>query len=373
MHFDWLVVGAGLTGATFAERLAAVQDQRVLVIDRRPHIAGNAHDYHDAEGLLVHGYGAHIFHTNSRKVWTYLSRFTQWRRYEHRVLGSVDGQLVPIPFNLTTLAALMPGLDGDRIKSLLLEKVGLDQTISVLKLLEHEDPRLRKVGELAYEKIFLGYSAKQWGMRPENLDRSVTGRVPIVVSRDDRYFHDTFQGIPANGYTAMVQRMLDHDNIVVELGVNYGTEAKHHTIDRVLYTGPLDELLDYEFEPLPYRSLRFETSHYNRELVQPVAVVNFPNDHEYTRTLEHKHLTGQHHPMTAVTTEWPQAHAPGKNEPYYPIPEPASRHCYSIYRDIIDKKYPRFLIAGRLADYRYYNMDQAVNRALVLFKERLMA
>ena len=373
MDFDWLVVGAGLTGATFAERLASVLDQRVLVIDRRSHIAGNAHDYFDANGLLVHGYGAHIFHTNSQKVWDYLSRFTEWRPYEHRVLGSIDGKLVPIPFNLTTLAALLPGADGERIESLLLEKVGIDQTISVLKLLEHEDPALRQVGELAYEKIFLGYSAKQWGMRPEDLDRSVTGRVPIVVSRDDRYFHDTFQGIPVEGYTAMVQRMLNHDNIVVELGVDYATAREAHSAKRVLYTGPLDELLDYQFQPLPYRSLRFETKHYNQELVQPVGVINFPNDHDYTRTLEHKHLTGQQHEMTAVTTEWPQAHVPGENEPYYPVPEQASRNSYTTYRDMVGKKYPDFMIAGRLADYRYYNMDQAVNRALVLFKERLLA
>jgi UDP-galactopyranose mutase len=373
VRFDWVVVGAGLTGATFAERLAVELGQRVLVVDRRAHPAGNVYDYYDNLGILVHRYGAHIFHTKSRRVWEYLSQFTSWRPYEHRVLGSVDGQLVPIPFNLTTLRALVPRTEADRLECILIAETGAGNSISVLKLMEHRDSALRELGRLVYDKIFAGYSAKQWGMRLEDLDRSVSGRVPVVVSHDDRYFHDQFQGIPADGYTAMVHRMLDHPNIAVELEMDYLTARKRSGDPRILYTGPIDELFGYRFGPLPYRSLRFETNHYQQEFVQPVAVINFTMDHTYTRTLEHKHITGQRSNVTAVTTEWPEAHVAGENEPYYPVPATQSRAHYEAYRVLADAAYPDLMVAGRLADYRYYDMDQAVSRALVLFRERILS
>lgn len=368
MAYDWVVVGAGLTGATFAERLASQAGARVLVIDRRPHVAGNAHDFHDRDGILVHAYGAHIFHTTSERVWAYLSGFTRWRPYVHRVIGSVDGRLVPIPFNLTTLHALLPQ-QADRLERCLLEKVGPGGTIPVLRLLEEEDPELRTLGEFVYEKIFVHYSAKQWGLRPEELDRSVTGRIPIVVSHDDRYFHERHQGIPLDGYTAMVQRMLDHPGITVETGVDF-RDLKHRGAARTLYTGPVDELFDFRHGPLPYRSLRFESTTHHKPFVQPAAVINFPDERPYTRTLEHKHLTGQIHSGTVVTTEFPQAHRPGQTEPYYPVPTRESRAQYQAYAALVQMEFPGMLLAGRLADYRYYNMDQAVNRALTLFRTR---
>lgn len=373
MHSDWLVVGAGLTGATFAERIATVLNLRVLVIERRSHVAGNAFDYYTADGLLVHRYGSHIFHTVSERVWRYLSRFTDWIPYEHRVLGSVDGLLVPIPFNLTSLHALIPGVEGERLEALLVDAVGFGSSIPILKLREHSDSRLHSLAELVYEKIFAGYSAKQWGIPPEELDRSVTSRVPIVVSHDDRYFHDPFQGLPTDGYTAMVGRMLHHPNITVELETDYAQLSKGIAYDNMVYTGPVDELCDRRYGTLPYRSLRFETDCYEKDFVQPVGVINYPNEHSYTRTLEHKHLTGQRHVLTAVTTEWPQPYVPGDNEPYYPLPTPASRRQYDAYKALLMDSLPGgIVLAGRLADYRYYNMDQAVNRALVVFRERII-
>ena len=372
MNFDWLVVGAGLTGATLAERLADAGQQRVLVIDRRPHLAGNAFDCRHQSGVMMHNYGVHIFHTTSARVWAYLSQFTTWRPYEHRVLGSVDGQLVPVPFNLRTLRALLPPAKASELEGILIDTAGWDGRIPVLRLLEHEDTRLRELGELVWDKIFAGYSSKQWGMRPEDLDRSVTGRVPILVSEDDRYFQDPYQGIPTDGYTAMVARMLDHPNIEVELGTELSAVRRRVTFDRMVYTGPLDELFDYRFGPLPYRSLRFEHRRYNTEFKQAAGQINYPNDHDYTRTLEHKHLTGQKHRYTVVTTEWPEAYEPGRNEPYYPVPAADTRAHYQRYRDLAEANSPGMILAGRLADYRYYNMDQAVNRALTLFRHRIM-
>lgn len=369
MRYDWVVVGAGLTGATLAERLARALDQRVLVVDRRPHVAGNAHDVVDEHGLLLHRYGAHIFHTQSARVWHYLSRFTDWRPYRHRVLGEVDGALVPIPFNLTTLRTLVPADRAAPMERQLVDLVGAGKRIPVLKLLDHPDPHLRELGEFVYDRIFAAYSAKQWGCRPEELDRAVTGRVPVVVSTENTYFNDAYQGIPVDGYTAMVDRMLDHRRITIAVGTDYTAVADR--ADRVAFTGPIDELLGHRFGPLPYRSLRFETVYHEQEYAQPVAVLNYPDDRPSTRSLEHKHLTGQHHPGTVVTWEYPQEHVPGRTEPYYPLPTAASREAYKAYRSLAEAD-SRFLFAGRLADYRYYNMDQAVNRALVLFRERLL-
>ncbi|MGH2687064.1 MAG: UDP-galactopyranose mutase [Actinomycetota bacterium] len=370
--FDWLVVGAGLTGATLAERIASETGARVLVVDRRNHIGGNVHDAFDEHGVLVHQYGPHIFHTSSLRVWTYLSRFTGWIPYEHRVLASIDGRLVPVPFNLTTLEQLVGGARAEALEDQLVTTYGLESKVPVLKLLESGDPSLRALAELVYEKVFLGYTTKQWGLRPEELDRSVTGRVPIFVSRDDRYFQDRFQAIPALGYTEMVRRMLDHPGITVSLGTDYREAVDAVRWDRMVYTGPIDSFFDGAHGPLPYRSLRFEHESLPVEQFQPVAQVNHPNDHAYTRIVEHKHFTGVSLPSTTITYEHPEPHVAGQNEPYYPIPREENRARYDRYAADAAALAPRVLFVGRLAHYRYYDMDQAVSHALLAFRNDVL-
>jgi UDP-galactopyranose mutase len=366
---DWLVVGAGFTGATLAERLASQLGQRVLVVDRRSHIAGNAYDGPGPGGQPIHHYGAHIFHTASNRVWDYLSQFTEWRPYEHRVLGSIDGKLVPIPFNLTSLAALLPAARAAALEQRLVAEIGYGGTIPILRLLEHTDPLLQGLGEFVYEKVFANYSAKQWGLRPDELDRSVTGRVPVVVSHDDRYFHDRHQAMPADGYAAMFSRMLDHPRIDVVLDTDHRDVLGQEGAARTVYTGPIDEFFDHRFGALPYRSLDFRHEQAPVEFAQPVAVVNYPNEAGFTRILEHKHLTAVPSSGTVLTTEWPQDHVPGRNDPYYPVPREENRALHARYLELAGDTVPGVVFAGRLADYKYYDMDQAVSRALLVFRK----
>lgn len=368
MTHDWLVVGAGFSGATLAERIASQLDQRVLVVDRRPHIAGNAYDGPGPDGQAHHHYGAHIFHTASDRVWGYLSRFTRWRPYQHRVLGDIDGTLVPIPFNLTSLHQLLPGPLARKIEDRLVREVGMEATIPVLRLLEHQDPLLRDLGEYVYDKVFVNYSAKQWGMRPDELDRSVTGRVPVVVSRDDRYFHDRHQAMPADGYLTLFERMLSHPNIDVVLATDHRDVVSEVGPVPTIFTGPIDEYFDRCYGSLPYRSLNFTHETVRADLVQPVAVVNHPNAPGFTRVLEHKHLTAATGPTTVLTTEWPLAYEAGANEPYYPVPRPENRSLHARYLELAGETAPHVTFVGRLADYKYYDMDQAVSRALLAFR-----
>jgi UDP-galactopyranose mutase len=291
MTFDWTVVGAGFTGATFAERMASA-GKRVQVIERRSHVGGNAYDEKNARGILVHKYGPHIFHTNSAEVWTYLSKFTEWRPYQHRVLGLIEQKLVPIPFNLDSLAALFSREDAARIEKALLANYGSGKRVPILKLRESPDSIIRAVAEYVYQKVFEKYTIKQWDLRPEQLSPSVTARVPVSISHDDRYFQDAYQAIPLNGYTAMFRRMLHHPNITVVLNCDWKQAERKIANTRLLFTGAIDEFLDYRFGPLPYRSLRFEEYTLDKPQHQPVATVNYPNDHDYTRITEQKLITG---------------------------------------------------------------------------------
>lgn len=370
--YDWLVVGAGLSGATLAERIASQLDRRVLVIDRRPHVGGNAHDSLDEAGVLVHRYGPHIFHTSSGRVWRYLSRFTDWLPYEHRVLASIEGKLVPLPFNLNTIDALYPARDAERLRDLLTLTYGEGARVPMLGLLDHPHSALAELGAFVYEKVFLHYTEKQWGLRPEQLDPAVTARVPVLVGRDDRYFRDPYQGIPAEGYTRMVSRMLDHPNITVLLDAPYEDVVGSVRFDRLVFTGPIDRFFDEMHGPLPYRSLRFEhrTLQVPRRL--PVAVVNYPNDERYTRVIEHNQFTGAYLPSTTVTFEHPIPHDPGRNEPYYPVPTTENRARYSRYVSTAAELDGRVLFVGRLARYRYYDMDKAVSRALQTFRHEIV-
>lgn len=366
----WVIVGAGFTGAVLAERIASELDQRVLVIDRRPHIAGNAHDAVDEAGILLHTYGPHIFHTNSPKVWNYLSRFTAWRPYFHRVLGLVEGQLIPIPFNLNSLYALFPPRLAARLEDRLTERYAFGARVPILQLRQSADPDLKMLAQYVYQQVFEGYTKKQWGLSPEELDASVTGRVPVLISRDDRYFQDTYQAMPLEGYTRMFERMLDHPNIEVQLNTDFASVAPPEGT-RVVFTGAIDEFYRYQYGPLEYRSLRFSFETHEVEQFQPVGTVNFPTNFDYTRTTEQKHLTGQTAPRTTLITEYPEAHRPGENEAYYPVPREVNQELYQRYLALSAEQGEALFFAGRLADYKYYNMDQAVARALQLFEQRI--
>ncbi len=361
-HFDYLVVGAGFAGAVLAERLASVLSKRVLVVDKRDHVAGNAFDYLDASGLLVHKYGPHIFHTNSTEVVEYLSRFTSWRDYEHRVLASVDGRLLPVPINIDTLNRLYDlNLDAVSMKAFLASRA---ETVASIRT--SEDIVVSRIGRELYQKFFQGYTRKQWGLDPSELDASVAGRIPVRFDHDDRYFTDTFQAMPRDGFTCMFERMLDHRNITVRTGVNYADIAKTYSGVRKIFTGPVDEYFDYRFGPLPYRSLEFKHETHDRQWYQAAPVVNYPNEHPYTRVTEFKYLTGQVSAKTSVVFEYPRA----EGDPYYPIPRPENALLYARYKELADQASDVHFV-GRLATYRYYNMDQVVAQALTTFRRIL--
>ena len=361
-HYDVMVVGAGFAGAVMAERLAADGGKKVLVVDRRPHVGGNAFDEYDANGVLIHRYGPHIFHTNSEEIFDYLSRFTKWRPYEHRVLAAVDDMLVPMPINRTTLNMLY-GLDlktEDEAAAFLAAQA---EPVSVVRT--SEDVVISAVGRELYEKFFQGYTRKQWGLDPSELDKAVTSRVPTRTNTDDRYFTDKFQAMPLEGYTRMFERMLDHPNIDVLLGVDYCEARDAYPHDHLVFTGPIDEYFGYRFGKLPYRSLQFEHAQLDQEQFQPVAVVNFPSPAtEYTRITEYKHLTGQQSPRTSITYEYPAA----EGDPYYPIPRPENQALFKRY-EALAMVQPDVSFVGRLATYRYYNMDQVVGQALATYRK----
>jgi len=355
--FDYLVVGAGFSGAVVASQMARRFAKRVMLVDRRSHVGGNAYDHRDDAGVLVHKYGPHIFHTQSKDVFDYLSQFTLWRNYEHRVLASVDGKLVPIPINLDTVNILhdlhLREEDLEGYLESIAEKRPAIRT--------SEDVVVSRVGRDFYEKMFRGYTRKQWGLDPSDLDACVTARIPVRLNRDDRYFSDTYQAMPLQGYTRMFENMLDHPSIEVVLDTDYRDVLKSVRYRELVYTGPVDEFFDYRFGKLPYRSLKFRHETLNRERLQQVAVVNYPNEHDYTRVTEFKHLTGQAHAKTSVVYEYPC----DGGDPYYPIPRAENATLYKQYETLAARD-PKIHFSGRLATYKYYNMDQVVAQALTL-------
>ncbi|HLH57263.1 MAG TPA: UDP-galactopyranose mutase [Verrucomicrobiae bacterium] len=355
--FDYLIVGAGYAGSVLAERLACGSGKQVLLVDRRPHIAGNAYDHYDESGILVHKYGPHIFHTNSKEVFDYLSRFTSWRPYQHKVLASVDGRLVPIPINLDTINQLYGlNLNSFQMEEFLSSRAEIRQPV-----VTSEDVVVSKVGRELYEKFFRGYSRKQWGLDPSELDAQVTARVPTRTNRDDRYFTDVYQAMPKHGFTRMFANMLDHPNIHLLLNTDYRDVKDILPYREMIYTGPVDEFFNFEFGKLPYRCLEFRHETMNQPQFQPVAVVNYPNDYEFTRVTEFKHLTGQEHPKTSVVYEYPRA----EGDPYYPIPRKENAEIYQKYQALAEQSGVQFV--GRLATYKYYNMDQVVAQALTVY------
>ncbi len=357
--YDVTIAGAGFAGAVLAERLAELSGQRVLVVDRRAHVAGNAYDHHDSAGVLVHRYGPHIFHTNSSAVFEYLSRFTRWRPYEHRVLAQVDDALLPMPINRTTVNGvfgLSLGTDEETAAFLAAQAEPVDQVRN------SRDVVVGAVGTRLYETFFQGYTRKQWGLDPSELDASVTARVPVRASDDDRYFADRFQAMPAEGYTRMFERMLDHPLIDLALGQDFHDLPASDLAPLTVYTGPIDAFFGHRFGPLPYRSLAFRHETHPVRRFQPVGVVNYPaEDVPWTRITEYKHLTGQVHPHTSITYEIPSA----EGDPYYPIPRPENQALLRRYETLAAER-ADVIFAGRLGSYRYYNMDQVVGQALAL-------
>ena len=366
--FDTLVVGAGYAGSIMAERLATQCGHRVLVIDRRDHIAGNAYDYADEHGVVCHKYGPHIFHTQSQKVVDYLSRFTEWRPYEHRVLANVEGQLLPMPINIDTVNRLY-GLDLETeadMEAFLAERAEPRERIET-----SEDSCVARFGRDLYEKFFRGYTRKQWERDPSELHASVCARIPIRFNRDDRYFNDSFQKMPLDGYTAMFERMLDHPSIEIRTGTDFFDVREEIQYGHLVFTGPIDEFYGHRFGKLPYRSLEFEHKTVDTpdgELVQPVASINEPSgDVPITRTTEYRWLTGQTHTKSTLSMEYPRS----EGDPYYPVPQAENRELYKRYETLGAEEDPNVTFVGRLARYQYLNMDQVTGQALATF-ERLV-
>jgi UDP-galactopyranose mutase len=353
-------VGAGFAGAVLAERLASEAGKKVLIVDKRHHIGGNTYDHYNKDGLLIHEYGPHIFHTNSKEIYDYLGQFTTWRPYEHRVLASVDGMLVPIPINLNTINELYGmHLTSSQVEDYLQSKAELKE-----RIITSEDVVVNKVGRELYEKFFKGYTRKQWDLDPSELDASVTARIPVRNNRDNRYFTDKFQGMPLYGYTRMFENMLSHPNIKIMLNTDYKEVRDIIPHREMIYTGPIDYFFDYCYGKLPYRSLEFRFETLECETYQSTGTINYPNEHPYTRSTEFKYLTGQKHPKTTIVYEYPKA----EGDPYYPVPRPENAELYKKYQ-LLTAGMKKVHFTGRLATYKYYNMDQVVAQSLTLYKK----
>ncbi len=373
--FDAIIVGAGFAGAVMAERLAS-KNKSVLLIERRFHVGGNCFDEIDDNGILIHRYGPHLFHTDDEEVWQYLSRFTDWRVYHHRVLAMIDGQMLPIPFNLNTLHAVFPPSMAERLEEALLNRYDYNTKVPILKLKQSTDRDLRFIADFVYEKIFLHYTQKQWGLDPENIEGAVTARVPIFVGRDDRYFNDRFQAVPTKGYTSLFKNMLRHDKIKLMLNTDFNDVLRvdgdqilflDQKFDGLLiFTGQLDDLFNDEFGALPYRSVDMKFETVDAENYQPAATVNYPNNYDFTRITEFKKIHPTKSPSTTILKEYPQDYARGKNTPYYPIFTDENKARFEQYAQKA-ARIKNLITVGRLAEYRYYDMDDIVRRALDVF------
>ena len=362
-----LIVGAGISGITLANKIAEELKEPSLIIDRRDTIGGNCFDYYDNNKICIHKYGTHIFHTDSDAVWNYLSKFTQWHLYEHTVKGKVNGMEIPIPFNLNSVHMVFPAETAANLEKKLTERFGNEVKVPILELRKAQDKDLEMLAEYIYENVFLHYTLKQWGMKPEELDPSVTGRVPVYISRDDRYFQNKYQGIPSEGFSAMMKKMLDNPLITLKLNTGFEQIKNDISPDRIFYTGPIDEFFGYKFGELPYRSLYFDFKEYDKEYFQSGAVINYPCSQEYTRIGEYKYFLNDKSPKTVVSYEYPQAFERGKNERYYPIVKDENAALYKRYSIEAEKLKTTYFL-GRLGDYKYYDMDKAVERALNLFE-----
>ncbi len=369
MNIDNLIIGCGISGATIA-RLLADKGEKVLVIDKKNHIAGNIYDYRDDNGIFIHKYGSHIFHTNNEKVWEFLSRFTSFNTYMHKVIALIDGIETTIPFNINTIYDVFPTTLARRLEEKLLTNFKYNTKVTILEFQKQDDEDLKFLSDYIYEKVFLHYTTKQWGKNPDEIDSTVTARVPVYISKDNRYFQDKYQGIPLNGYTKMVENILAHPNIEIILNTDYKDFAsKNQELiknSQIFYTGSIDEFFGYKYGELPYRSVKFKFETYDREFYQSNAVVNYPCNYDFTRIHEYKYYLNDKSSKTVIAKEYSENFENGKNERYYPIVDEKNTKLYKKYLSESTKNV-HFL--GRLGDYKYYNMDKAVERAINLFEE----
>ena len=373
--FDVIIIGAGFAGAVLAERFAA-SGKKVLVIERRRHVAGNCYDEVDANGILIHKYGPHLFHTDDAKIWEYLSCFTEWHFYFHKVRAVIDGKPVPIPFNFNTLHEVFPPSLADKLEKTLLSNFEYGKKIPILELKKSADADLQFLADFIYEKVFLHYTEKQWGLSPDKISGEVTARVPVLIGRDDGYFNDRFQAVPKFGYTKLVENMLAHKNIKLLLNADFHDvmELRGERIyllrkmfkGRLIYTGQLDELFKKKFGELPYRSIDMKFETVDAEKFQSAPIINYPNNYDLTRITEFKQIHPAQSPRTTILREYPQAYVAGQNEPYYPIFTEAAQAIYQKYSAEL-AQYKNITAVGRLAEYRYYDMDDVVKRALEVF------
>jgi len=375
--YKYIVVGAGLAGATMAERIASELNEKVLLIEKRGHLGGNVYDCYDDHGILIHKYGPHIFHTDNKKVWDYLSKFTQWKEYQHKVLGFIDGQMVPIPFNLNTIDQLFPTELAARYTDKLIRSFGYGVKVPILELNKTADAELKQLAKFVYEKVFLNYTTKQWGVSPDKVDGAVTARVPIHISRDDRYFQSTYQGMPLHGYTRLIENMLSNDKIKIMLQTDFREVVQYDECGiklfgndfkgKLIYTGNIDEFFAYKFGELEYRSTRFNFEYIQEKSHQTVATVNYPNNYDFTRITEFKQMTGQNNAVgTTVLREYPQAYdreIVGQDIPMYPVFDEKNQMAYKKYKEE-SGKYKNIEFIGRLAEYKYYDMDAVVAKVL---------
>ena len=378
--FDFIIVGAGYAGSVMAERIATQLDKKVLLIEKRDHVAGNCFDYKDDNNILIHKYGPHLFHTNNKEVFEYLSNFTEWEIYNHKVVAVIDGKEVTIPFNFNTLYEVFPSTLAEKLENKLLETFEYNSKVPILELKKSDDKDLQFLADFVYEKIFVHYTAKQWGMKPEEMDGAVTARVPVFVGRDDRYFNDKYQVIPKKGYSSIFKNMLNHKNIKIMLNTEFNEvcELKDDTFylmgqkfeGKVIYTGPIDELFEYKFGDLPYRSVDMKFETVDKEYYQDVATVNYPNQYDFTRITEFKHIHPTNSTKTTILKEYPKAYDKTKDTPYYPIFTDENQDKYNKYLEYA-KSIKNLVLVGRLAEYKYYDMDDIVERALEVFEEKI--
>lgn len=369
MQFDYVIVGAGWSGAVIAERMAKVHNKKVLLVERNNHVGGHCHDHYDKHGILIHTYGPHIFHTQNSKVWQYVNQFSDFRIYHHEVLGMMEGKLVPIPFNINALYMVFPDSLARRLEEKLVEKYGFNKKVPILKLREEKEADLQMLAEYIYENIFLNYTLKQWELKPDELSPAVSGRVPVYVSKDNRYFQDPYQGMPTRGYTVLFENLLDHDNIKIMLNTDYKEILKEvKWKEKLVYSGPIDYYYDYKFGELQYRTIDFVNENFLGDPQQPVGTVNYPNNYDFTRITDYRILTGQKADTTTTMKEFSRQCVIGKDIPYYPMFTDEWLAKYKIYEDEAAKEKDVVFI-GRLAQYKYFNMDQTVANALVKFEQ----